>query len=98
MAAIKQIVLDVLKPHSPSIIDLTCALSDINGIDGVNASVIEMDKEVETVKLTINGDDINYLKIENVIETMGGSIHSVDKVSAGLKFVREESIHQDSNR
>jgi uncharacterized protein len=98
MAAIKQIVLDVLKPHSPSIIDLTCALSDIIGIDGVNASVIEMDKEVETIKLTIAGDDINYFEIEKVIETMGGSIHSVDKVAAGLKFVKEESIHQDRNR
>ncbi|MFW5755099.1 MAG: DUF211 domain-containing protein [Tangfeifania sp.] len=95
MGKIRQIVLDVLKPHSPSIIDLTCILSDIEGIDGVNSSVIEMDKEVETVKLTIVGDDINHLKVESVIETMGGSIHSVDKVSAGLKLVKEESIHQD---
>ena len=95
MGKIKQIVLDVLKPHSPSIIDMTCALSDVNGIDGVNSSVMEMDKEVETIKLTILGDDINFQKIENVIETMGGSIHSVDKVSAGLKLVKEESIHQD---
>jgi uncharacterized protein len=95
MGKIRQIVLDVLKPHSPSIIDLTCILSDIEGIDGVNSSVIEMDKEVETVKLTIVGDDINYPKVESVIETLGGSIHSVDKVSAGLKLVKEESIHQD---
>lgn len=98
MAAIKQIVLDVLKPHSPSIIDLTSALSDINGVDGVNASVIEMDKEVETVKLTIAGDNIIYPEIEHVIETMGGSIHSVDKVSAGLKLIKEETSHQDNNK
>ncbi len=95
MGAIKQLVLDVLKPHSPSVIELTKDLSDIEGIDGVNTSVIEMDREVETVKLTIIGDDIDYIKIKDVIELLGGSIHSIDKVAAGIKLVKEESIHQD---
>jgi hypothetical protein len=95
MGKIKLMVLDVLKPHNPSLIDLTCSLSDLEGVDGVDSSIIEIDKEVETVKITIAGDGFSYEKVKASIEDMGGSIHSVDKVKAGTKVIKEASILQD---
>ncbi|MCF7861868.1 DUF211 domain-containing protein [Candidatus Woesearchaeota archaeon] len=95
MGKIRLIVLDVLKPHTPSLIDLSSALSDIEGIEGVDSTVTEIDKSVETVKITLVGEDIDYEKIKGVIEKMAGSIHSVDKVSAGSILVKEASTPQD---
>jgi hypothetical protein len=95
MGKIKLIVLDVLKPHSPSLIELTSALSDLEGVDGVDSSIIEIDKEVETVKITIAGEDLSYEKMRAMIEEMGGSVHSIDKVKAGSKVIKEASIPQD---
>lgn len=95
MGKIRLLVLDVLKPHTPSIIQFADKLSDIEGVDGVDTSIIEMDKEVETVKITIAGKHVPYDKIRSVIEEMGGSVHSIDKVSAGLKLVQEAKIPQD---
>ena len=95
MGKIRLIVLDVLKPHHPSLIEITSSLSDLEGIDGADAAIIEIDKEVETVKITIAGEDINYAKVKEIIENMGASIHSIDKVSAGSKLIKEASTPQD---
>lgn len=95
MGKIKLIVLDVLKPHAPSLIDFAAALSDLEGVDGVDSSIIEMDKEVETVKVTIVGESIVYAAVRELVEKMGGSVHSIDKVSAGSKLVEEVKTPQD---
>ncbi|MFX0093292.1 MAG: DUF211 domain-containing protein, partial [Candidatus Hodarchaeota archaeon] len=53
MVKVRRIVLDVLKPHDPTILSLAKDLADLEGIDGVNISIFEMDREVENAKLTI---------------------------------------------
>ena len=53
MARIRLLVLDVLKPHQPSIIELAKELSDLPHIDGVDITVYEIDSKVENVKITI---------------------------------------------
>lgn len=90
-------MLDILKPHEPSILNLSSELSNLDGIDGVNISVNEIDSKVETVKATIFGEDIDFDKVEEVVEDMGASIHSIDKVSSGKKVVKEVFTHQDTN-
>ncbi len=50
MANIRRLVLDVLKPHSPNLVDLATQIADIEGIVGVDISLIEMDQKVENVK------------------------------------------------
>jgi hypothetical protein len=96
MGNIRLIVLDILKPHHPSIIDLASAISDLKGIDGVDVSVYEIDSKVENVKVTIKGQNINFEILSNTIEELGASIHSVDKVSSGKELVQEAQTHQDS--
>ncbi|OFW63828.1 MAG: hypothetical protein A2Z35_02510 [Actinobacteria bacterium RBG_19FT_COMBO_36_27] len=95
MANIRRVVLDVLKPHSPNIIELSTKIADLPGVYGVDISLIEMDQKVENVKITCEGDSINYEKVEQVIKQNGGSIHSLDKVSVGTSMIEEVTTHQD---
>ena len=94
MALVRRIVLDVLKPHNPSIIEMSQAIADVEGIDGVDITVFEIDRKVENVKITLEGSDINLDEIERLIQENGGTVHSIDKVSTGRKLVEEAVINQ----
>jgi len=62
-------------------------LSDLDGISAVNISIYEMDRKVENAKITIEGDSISYEIVSELIEEMGGAIHSVDEVAAGRHII-----------
>ncbi|MHA1754211.1 MAG: DUF211 domain-containing protein [Candidatus Odinarchaeia archaeon] len=91
---IKRIVLDVLKPHIPQLTDLADIISQIEGVTGVNISLIEVDAETESIKITIVGPDLNYEVIKNKLEETGAAIHSIDQVVAGEILVEEAPTHQ----
>jgi hypothetical protein len=95
LANIRRVVLDVLKPHTPNIIELSTKIADLPGVNGVDISLIEMDQKVENIKITCEGDSINYEKVEKVIKDNGGSIHSLDKVSVGTSMIEEVTTPQD---
>ncbi len=95
MTDLKRLVLDVLKPHHPSIIEISKRLSLVEGVSGVNCTVYEVDQETESIKVTIEGPSINYEQILETIESVGAAIHSVDMVSAGSKLVEDVSTPQD---
>jgi len=96
LSNIRRLVLDVLKPLSPSIIELAKQLADTQGVDGVDVSLVEMDTKSESVKITCEGENINYKEVEAVITDNGGSVHSVDKVSTGSTIIEEVPTHQDT--
>jgi len=79
---IRRLVLDVLKPHSPSLPEFATKLSSMSGVDGVNVTLIEIDKDTETIKITIDGQ-LDYGTIRAAIEEWGGVVHSIDEVIAG---------------
>jgi hypothetical protein len=83
MGKIKMLELDVLKPHEPILPYFAEELTNIAHVTEVNIHVTDMDVETQKVKITILGNDIEYEDVCNIIEKNGGSIHSVDKVSAG---------------
>jgi hypothetical protein len=83
-----RIVLDVLKPHTPPLPEFAAKLGSMSGVEGVNVTLIEIDKETETVKVTIDGK-LDYQTIRSTIEEWGGVIHSVDEVMAGRKPIKE---------
>ena len=95
MIELRKLVLDVLKPHEPGIPDLAKRLAELNGVDGVNISIYEMDKEVETVKVTIEGRFPYTDEIKRIISEVGGTIHSIDEVVAGRMIVEEEETLHD---
>ncbi len=92
---IKRIVLDVLKPHKPGLLNLAKNISSIHGIEGVNLSLYEVDQQTENVKVTIEGEDIDYEKVKKVVEDGGAVIHSIDEVIAGKEIVEEVETPQD---
>ena len=95
MGRIRRLVLDTLKPHDPSIIELADQLSDLDGISAVNISIYEMDRKVENAKITIEGESISYDIVSELIEEMGGAIHSVDEVAAGRHIIDDAETLQD---
>ncbi len=96
MSKIRLLVLDVLKPHEPSILKLSSSISDLKDIEGVDISVYEIDSKVENVKITIQGQNLNFVKIKEIIDESGATIHSIDKVSSGTILIKEASTHQDN--
>lgn len=80
---IQLLVLDVMKPHNPTVIEYANSLMNIDGVEGVNIIAIEVDKEVENIELHIHGKDLDFDIIRDEIRELAGAIHSVDQVIAG---------------
>lgn len=95
MSDIKRIVLDVLKPHKPTLIDMSLRLSSLKGVDGVSLTLDEVDQETESVKITIEGPSINYASVEEALRELGAVIHSIDLVSSGKRLVEDVRTGQD---
>ncbi|MHC3381503.1 DUF211 domain-containing protein [Haloarcula sp. H-GB5] len=96
MAAVRRLVIDVLKPHDPPLLTFTNQLADIESVEGVTSSLIELDQEVQNVKLTFESDDLDFEAIEETIDNLGGSVHSVDQVACGDSVVRDRRTLQDA--
>jgi len=62
--------------------------STLPEVDGANVTLIEIDKETETLKVTIDGE-LDYRAVRSAIDECGGVIHSVDEVVAGRIEVEE---------
>ena len=92
---IRRVVLDTLKPMEPTIIDMAKNLSIVDGVSAVNITIAEIDLKVENAKITIEGENINYLMVEEIIQDMGGSIHSIDEVVAGKEIIDDAQTLQD---
>ena len=84
MGKVRLIVLDVMKPHQPNILHLSQLLSDLDGIDGCDIVVYEIDSKVENVKITLQGEEIEYDVVQKTVESVGATIHSIDKVTSGV--------------
>ncbi|WP_394295224.1 DUF211 domain-containing protein [Methanotorris igneus] len=95
LSGIRRIVLDILKPHEPKITDLALKLCSLKEVDGVNITVYEIDKATENVKITIEGTNLQYDVIKEVIESMSGVIHSIDEVAAGRRIIEDVKTPQD---
>lgn len=84
---IRRLVIDVLIPHQPSEIVYAEKLSELDGTEGITVHVLEVDEKTKTVEMTIQGETLSFEDIKKVIEELGGSVHSIDRVSAGSKIV-----------
>jgi len=84
---VKRVVLDVLKLREPSLPELATRLSSMKGVEGVNISLVEMDQNTESVKIAIEGDNININHVQEMLKDNGAVIHSIDEVVVGKKLV-----------
>jgi len=93
--AVRRLVIDVLIPHDPDIIEFSESLAAIHGVDGVTVHVLEIDEKTKTIEITVEGHELTYSEIEEVIESHGGSIHSIDMVSAGKKLIDSQVTRRE---
>jgi len=87
--AVKIVVIDVLKPHKPNIVELGQALCSEKSVQNANIAVDTIDEKTETIKITLEGNSIDFDAVAVMIEEFGAVIHSVDKVIVGKKKVIE---------
>ncbi len=89
---IKILVLDVMKPHKPNIAEFGQILCSTRSIRNVNISVYTINEKTESVKIVLDGTDINLEELEETIEEFGAVIHSMDKVVVGDKKIIESPV------
>ncbi len=80
MVLVKRLVLDVLKPHQPNSLDFSRAIADLGSDYRVCLTVNEIDENTETLVIDITAEDIDYDAIKKTISSMGGSVHSLDRI------------------
>lgn len=80
MLQLKRLILDVLKPHHPDVVEFARAIARQGNDYIVKLTVAEMDDKTETLELIIEGNDIQLDNIVAAINELGGSVHSIDGV------------------
>jgi hypothetical protein len=82
-----RIVLDVLMPLNLSEVELARKLAEVKGVEAADVNIKEMEKRVQTAKITLEGFDLNMDSILVVLDSTGVSVKNVDRVSTGKKLI-----------
>ncbi len=77
---ITHLELDVLKPHSPPLPEFASFIGEVKGVTKVDISVVEMDEKTESLKVIVDGLELDYESLRSHMARQGAVIHSVDKV------------------
>ena len=80
MTKLTKVVLDVLKPHQPNSLDFADHIAQAGPDHDVHLTVEEMDEKTHTLKIVVTGADLDFALIEEAINDLGGSLHSIDEV------------------
>ena len=80
MATIKRIVLDVLKPHTPNVVEFAQRIANDNTGCHVQVTVSEMDENTESLVVVLTGESIEFEAVDSALRSMGASLHSIDDV------------------
>jgi hypothetical protein len=80
MLQLKRLVLDVLKPHHPDVLEFTRAIASQGDDYRVKLDVVEMDDQTQTLEVVVEGTDLQLAGIVDAIGELGGSVHSIDQV------------------
>ena len=80
MASVQRLVLDVLKPHQPNALEFAHAIAALGESYKVNIRVAEVDEHTETLQVSIEGEGLDFDRINDKIDEAGASLHSIDEV------------------
>ena len=78
--------LDVMKPHLPSLPEFSMLLHNVEGVKKVQATLLEIDRNTENIKLIIYSENIEYERLRECISENNGIIHSIDRVIVEKKL------------
>ena len=81
---IRRIVIDAAIPtKGVTIVDVAKELYKVDGVKAVRITVDDVDVDVLGLAIVVEGVDIDYDKLEEVLEKVGGVVHSIDEVVVG---------------
>jgi hypothetical protein len=81
---IRRIVIDAAIPtKGVTIIDVAKELYKVDGVKAVRITVDDVDVDVLGLAIVVEGVDIDYDKLEEALEKVGGVVHSIDEVVVG---------------
>lgn len=80
MSLVKRVVLDVLKPHQPNVLEFAQTIASQGMGCRVQVTVLEVDEKTETLRVIIEADSVHFDAVQEVITDMGASLHSIDEV------------------
>jgi hypothetical protein len=78
---IKVIILDVLKPRTPSLPLFATFLAKLENVERVEVTLVEMDAKTDSLKVVLYGSGIDYDALKEHVGRDGAVIHSVDRVN-----------------
>lgn len=82
--SIRRVVIDAAIPTKGiTIVDVAKELYKVEGVKAVRISVDDVDVDVLGLIVVVEGADINYEELVEVLEKAGGVVHSVDEVVVG---------------
>jgi uncharacterized protein len=86
---IRRLLLDVDKAMArPSIVEIAGAIDGVDGVSGLDITVIDIDVETVSMDVTIEGDSLDYETLVKAIEKTGAVVHSVYQLAAGTTLVK----------
>ena len=91
---IVKIILDVMSPAQQTIVDLVEILNGIEGVAQVEVSLTELEKNVEDLKVTLEGYGLDYEIIRSAIRDFGGVVRNVDNIVSAEEYISK----QDSDK
>jgi hypothetical protein len=81
---IRRIVIDAAIPtKGVTIVDVAKELYKVDGVKAVRITVDDVDVDVLGLAIVVEGVDIDYDKLEETLEKVGGVVHSIDEVVVG---------------
>jgi hypothetical protein len=81
---IRRIVIDAAIPtKGVTIVDVARELYKVDGVKAVRITVDDVDVDVLGLAIVVEGVDIDYDKLEEALEKVGGVVHSIDEVVVG---------------
>ena len=95
MGTVVYLVIDVLKPYDPPLVDFAERIEEADAVERVAVNVLERDDEVQNVEVSLQGEDIDQGRITEIVENQGASVHSVDQVVCGQPLDGLERLISD---
>ncbi len=81
-----------MKPHEPSLVQFVERLSELDDVTGVTGKLVEIEEDVRTVRIAIEGEGLDLDVVDAEIADLSASIHSIDEVSCGDHVVDDPWI------
>ncbi len=88
MSNVRRIVLDVLIPFELSKIDLCAKIVNLKGVEGMDILVEEVERKVETTRITIEGENLDLERIKKDVLDYDPEIIGISALEMQMKYVK----------